>query len=69
VRNWLDGRKPTVEAESHFLEVKRDLLSIFPGAKPPANNILETFIEDKCSSLFSTKASDFYSVHQGTIGG
>ena len=59
VRNWLDGKKPTIEAESHFLDNELDLISLFPGAKPPSSNILELFIEAKFSSLFSTQASCF----------
>ncbi|KAF2684231.1 hypothetical protein K458DRAFT_279383, partial [Lentithecium fluviatile CBS 122367] len=28
VRNWLRGKKPTVEEESHFLDTDGDLLSL-----------------------------------------
>lgn len=57
LKNWMDGKKPTVEAESHFLDVEEDLLSMFLPGSESGNRVMETFIEAKFSQLFETKAS------------
>jgi hypothetical protein len=56
VANWLDGKKPVVEAESHFLDIRTDLvtLSFLPG-REKGNEVLENFIEKRWAHLFSTE--------------
>jgi hypothetical protein len=54
----MDGKKPVVEAESHFLDLRGDLvtLSTLPEQNE-GNEVLENWVERKWGSLFSTKVS------------
>jgi hypothetical protein len=51
--NWMDGMKPVVEEESHFLEIREDLVPL--SAAGPGNRVLEKFLEEHCTHLFTTK--------------
>lgn len=51
--NWVDGMKPVVEEESHFLEIREDLVPL--GSEGRGNRVLERFLEEYCSRLFVTK--------------
>ena len=53
--NWIDGMKPVIEAESHFLDAPRDLVTLAPIGQGEGNGVLENWIEKRWSSLFSTK--------------
>lgn len=53
VRNWMDGEKPVVEAESHFLDDERDLVTL--GAKPEDYHFFEKWTEKHFSDKFGTK--------------
>ncbi|KAF8533833.1 hypothetical protein BDD12DRAFT_863283 [Trichophaea hybrida] len=52
-RNWVDGNKPTIEEESHFLDNDEDLCSLAGGEKE--KDVLERLIETRWAHLFVTK--------------
>lgn len=60
VRNWVDGEKPVIESESHFLDDENDLASL--GLKIEEYHFFEKWVEKRFSRLFSTKASS-WNVH------
>lgn len=52
VRNWVEGEKPVVESESHFLD-ENDPPS--PGLKIEEYHFFEKWLEKHFSRFFSTK--------------
>lgn len=48
----MDGNKPTIEEESHFLDLRDDLASLWTETEPKSS--LETFLERHCFKLFVT---------------
>jgi hypothetical protein len=48
--NWIDGVKPTVEEESHFLEPVADLVPL----SVQESNPLEDFLATYCYKMFVT---------------
>jgi hypothetical protein len=57
--NWMDGMKPVIEAESHFLDTPRDLVTLAPLGQGERNGVLENWIEKRWSRLFSTEVCSF----------
>jgi hypothetical protein len=55
VRNWVDGEKPVLEAESHFLDDQNDLSSL--GLKLDDYHFFEKWAEKYFSKAFVTKVS------------
>lgn len=54
VANWIDGMKPVVEKESHFLDCRDDLASL--SAEHSSKEFLDNIIERKFYQYFVTKA-------------
>jgi len=57
VRNWVQGEKPVVEAESHFLDDQNDLASL--GLKIEEYHFFEKWVEKHFSQVFASKVSVF----------
>jgi hypothetical protein len=57
LRNWVDGEKPVVEAESHFLDNQNDLASL--ALKTEECHFFEKWAEKHFSQLFATKVFCF----------
>lgn len=53
VRNWMDGKKPVVEEESHFLDDQNDLASL--SLKGEEYHLFEKWVEMHFSHIFETK--------------
>jgi hypothetical protein len=53
--NWVDGKKPTIEPELHFLDDHADLVPLSP--QEHQRNFLEGFLEEQFYALFATKVS------------
>jgi hypothetical protein len=54
LHNWLDGNKPTMEEESHFLSDEEDLCTLSRGYKD--KDALRRFIERRWANVFVTEA-------------
>jgi hypothetical protein len=52
--NWMDGVKPTIEVESHFLDTRTDLSAL----SLQETNSLERFLEKYCIRLFITEVNN-----------
>jgi hypothetical protein len=57
VRNWVDGKRPVVEEESHFLDDQNDLASL--GLKVGEYHLFEQWLERHFSHAFESKVSLF----------
>ncbi|MCJ1381358.1 hypothetical protein MMC17_004468 [Xylographa soralifera] len=53
--NWMSGKNPTAEEESHFLDLRSDLSPLL--FQENQRNFLETFLERHCYKLFVTSVS------------
>jgi hypothetical protein len=53
VANWVDGMKPVVEPESHFLDDRHDLVSL--SGEHSSKELLENYLERRWYRLFITK--------------
>ncbi len=56
VSNWIDGKKPVVEEESHFLDNRNDLASL--GLKVEDYHLLEKWAERHFSHVFATRVGN-----------
>lgn len=55
--NWMDGTKPVVERESHFLDDRDDLLCL--STEHSKKEYLENIMERHLYNLFVTKVSGY----------
>lgn len=55
IANWIDGMKPVVEAESHFLDDRGDLVSLSGGHE--SKEFLEHYLEKNWHRFFRVKVS------------
>lgn len=55
VRNWVDGKKPVVEEESHFLDDQNDLASL--GLRGDEYHFFEKWVEKHFSHVFESNVS------------
>jgi hypothetical protein len=50
--NWIDGKKPIIEEESHFLDLQADLVPL--SFQEDQSNFMEDFLERHCYRSFVT---------------
>jgi hypothetical protein len=56
LENWMDGMKPVIEEESHFLDTKSDLIKLsLPPGHVRGDEVLENFLERNWGHFFSTQ--------------
>lgn len=55
--NWMNGKNPTAEEESHFLDLRADLSPL--SSQADQSNFLEAFLGRHCYKLFVTKVSNY----------
>jgi hypothetical protein len=53
VANWMEGMKPVIEVESHFLDERDDLVSL--AGEQESKEFLERYIEEHWYQYFVTK--------------
>jgi hypothetical protein len=54
--NWIDGKKPVIEEESHFLDLRADLTPL--SFQEDQSNFMEDFLERHCYKFFVTEVRE-----------